>query len=192
MTRKQATKPRANDNAEDEADAFDGETVFRAAKFKHENLVGDVGDFFLSQMKAARHLPAWETLSEEKQREMIEQARHQALTLVAGVVKGVADRGLPSIPAKVESGSFKMGEGLVTLKVIVAFTPDIAAKLTGGTLDAVVVFASPSAFDGVMESTPDPDQPDMIETPAHDPDTGEITDDEETEPEQPVAASAAR
>lgn len=170
MGKKEATKTR------------DADEIIKAAKLDASRLIGDTGDFFLSNMKAARHLKPWDELDEERQKEMCEQARHQAIALVSGIVEAIAAAGLPAIPAKLSGGSFKIGDGTVDLKCSVAFDQENAKRLAGGTVDVMLVFASPSQYDSPMNSKPEPNQPELRaddedEEAEHDEETGEVLED---------------
>lgn len=146
------------------------EQIIGSAKFDAKNLIGETADFLLANMKAARNLEPWEKLTEEGQREMIDQAKHQAMTLVAGVIDALVAKGFPSIPAKVESFSGKTGEGTVALKTNV--TAHDFAKMNGRLEGhAILVFASVEDYGHEMEAKPEPNQQELI-----DPETGEISE----------------
>lgn len=146
-------KQKQTDDEDREAGA-----IVRAARMDASRLIGDTGDFFLSVMKAARELKPWAQMTEVEQRELIEQAKHQATSLVAGIVEAISTRGLPHMPVKINDFSGKMGEGVAQIKCVMAFDEDAAKRLAQGTSSAIIVFASVDAYESDMLATPEPDQ----------------------------------
>lgn len=163
-----AKKPTKQQQAEPGADE-----IIAAAKFDADNLIGELADDMLSDIKAAAQREPWEKLNEEQQRELIENARARAKALVAGVVDAAATRGFPHYVATVGAYSGKMGARTVSLKVEVPAENFDPERLHGS---AVLVFASAAEYGIEMRAKPEPDEPALsLDNEEFDPETGELT-----------------
>lgn len=187
-----ATKPQAQARADKERteQPTTGE-VYKAAKIDPTKIRGELGDFIVSRMKAATHLKAWEQMSEEEQREQIEQALFWADTIIAGTAQAMMTRGLPSRPVKLGKFSGAVGESTIEVKATMILDKEVGDRISGGVTDAVMVFASLEAYQGgEMETRPAPDQTDLMaggdaDEEEHDKETGEIPPP--VEPPEPPA-----
>ncbi len=147
---------REDDDHDDEASA--------PLHFNPDGLIGQVADDMLADMKAAASRKPWEKMNEETQQMMISNAKYRARALVLAVAEAIASRGLPSISAKIEGGSFKVGGTAIKLKCEIGFTVENAERLAGGSAtDVQLVFANVATFDGAMTETAAPDQPPLIQ-----------------------------
>ena len=152
------------------------DTVFQA-----ETLRGDVQDKILDDI--ARKMPCWVKMSEREQREVINTAGRIASDMVREAVKLVAHRDFPHMI--VSLGKWTVKEG-IKLEVSGSDSVEEITKLaSNGGKQAILVFASVSGFMGSRgEPQADKDEPELPidgEQPAHDPDTGEILDQGESE-----------
>lgn len=156
--------------------------IIHAAALDGSRLIGDLADHLIAFEKAAHHHTPFEKLDEEGQRERCEAARSMARALVAGTLQAIAARGHPAVSAKLSKGSFTVGESLCEVKALMTFDDATMELLTRGSTDAMIVFASAEAYEGPMATKPEPDQKALIDDdPPHDPETGEIKDDEAPE-----------
>lgn len=159
-----AKKPKPAEPSADE--------IIAAAKFNADNLIGELADELLADIKAAAQRQPWQKLSEEQQRALIENARHRAKVLVAGVIDAAATRGFPHYVAKVGAYSGKMGAGTVSLKIEVPSENFDPERLHGS---AVLVFASAAEYGVEMRAKPEPDEPGLLDE-EFDPETGELAE----------------
>lgn len=198
---KEATKPAAKAKADKakQAEGVENQTsddeveeaneVLAREGFTAENLVGQLADFLIENARTERK--PWSHLTQDQQERIIEEAQRRARYLIADIVKAIANRGLNYMEATLEGGSFKLGDGALKLKAVVDFTPEHAEFLAQGSIKAVLVLASLREFDGEASVKSVPDQPSLEdaaeaaddETPAHDPVTGEVLDDEDADAE---------
>lgn len=173
------------------------DAIVKAHRFDKSNLIGNLGDTILATMKAARGLKPWEKMTETEQRDLIAGAKDQAKAMVAGVLNAIAARGLQKMHAELADGATIKG-GMVILKCGVVASAENFDLLLSGRTKVMVVFADAAQFDGAMAATPEADQRKLAlaggkgdkPLPPHDPDTGEIKDDDETDGE-PISASTA-
>lgn len=152
------------------------DTVFQA-----ETLRGDVQNRIMDDV--VRPMPGWVKMSEREQREVINSTARIASDLVREAVKLVAHRDFPHMI--VSLGKWTVKEG-IKLEVSGSDSVEEITKLaSNGGKQAILVFASVSGFMGSRgEPQADKDEPELPidgEQPAHDPDTGEILDQGESE-----------
>lgn len=152
------------------------DTVFQA-----ETLRGDVQNRIMDDV--VRPMPGWVKMSEREQREVINTAGRIASDMVREAVKLVAHRDFPHMI--VSLGKWTVKEG-IKLEVSGSDSVEEITKLaSNGGKQAILVFASVSGFMGSRgEPQADKDEPELPidgEQPAHDPDTGEILDQDEGE-----------
>ncbi|MBK3406269.1 hypothetical protein H0176_23640 [Methylorubrum populi] len=130
-----------------------------------------------------RRMPGWVKMSEREQRDVINSTARIASDLVREAVKLVAHRDFPHMI--VSLGKWTVKEG-IKLEVSGSDSVEEITKLaSNGGKQAILVFASVSGFMGSRgEPQADKDEPELPidgEQPAHDPDTGEILDQGESE-----------
>ena len=147
--------------------------------FQEKTLRGDVQDKILDEI--ARTMPCWTKMSEREQRQIIDKAGRIASELVREAVHVVAHRDFPHMI--VSLGKWTVKEG-IKLEVSGSDSVEEITKLaSNGGKQAILVFASVSGFMGSRgEPQADKDEPELPidgEQPAHDPDTGEILDQDE-------------
>ncbi|MGG3815548.1 hypothetical protein ABEV34_28470 [Methylorubrum rhodesianum] len=133
-----------------------------------------------------RPMPGWVKMSEREQREVINSTARIASDLVREAVKLVAHREFPHMI--VSLGKWTVKEG-IKLEVSGSDSVEEITKLaSNGGKQAILVFASVSGFMGSRgEPQADKDEPELPidgEQPAHDPDTGEILDQDDGEGEE--------
>lgn len=160
--------PAGDQDDEEEADG-DGtvDAIVQRARFNPDKLIGEVGDFLLSDLRASRDLKPWAQLPEVDQRALIDRAHNQAREIVRRVIKAVAAKGFSKIDAMLEGGSWKEGE--ITAKIKARLTPENLDALASGAPFVQVVFASLEAFEAPMQAKAEPNQRTFI-----DPETGEV------------------
>lgn len=160
----------------DENAINNADEIIEVAAFDAEGLIGQVGDFLLSELKGGRELKSWAAMPESEQRDVIDRAGRQARSIVGGIVRAVRSNGLPSMSAKIEGGSFK--DGFFQIKATAMMTAENAEILASKGADVQIVFASLEEFEGDMEAKPEPDQKVLIrEGVAYDAATGEVLND---------------
>lgn len=187
-----AAAAEVNDETDDAPEAAErsADDIIRAAKIDPDNIIGELAEHLLAQRKAASEFPIWEKMTQADQQTAIDAAHDQAKRYVAGVVDAIVLKGgLQSIPGTIEGvGGFKVGEGLMPLKVNVAFSPRVTQILSGGQTKCTLTFAESDQFDGPMTSKAAPDQKALelasdaandadgagVEGEAYDPETGEL------------------
>lgn len=151
------------------------------AVFQAETLRGDVQNKIMDDV--VRRMPGWVKMSEREQRDVINSTARIASDLVREAVKLVAHRDFPHMI--VSLGKWTVKEG-IKLEVSGSDSVEEITKLaSNGGKQAILVFASVSGFMGSRgEPQADKDEPELPidgEQPAHDPDTGEILDQGESE-----------
>lgn len=151
------------------------------AVFQAETLRGDVQNKIMDDV--VRRMPGWVKMSEREQRDVINATGRIASDLVRETVKLVAHRDFPHMI--VSLGKWTVKEG-IKLEVSGSDSVEEITKLaSNGGKQAILVFASVSGFMGSRgEPQADKDEPELPidgEQPAHDPDTGEILDQDEGE-----------
>lgn len=167
-------------------DLAEAEHTFAIHGFTAENLIGQLADYLIEDARTERK--PWSELNEREQEAIIVEQGRRARFLVADIVKVIANKGLNYMEATLEGGSFKMGDGALKLKTVVDFTPEHAEYLAQGSVKCVLVLATLKEFEGKASITATPDEPglplsaenEQPENPPHDPDTGEILDDDES------------
>lgn len=158
---------------DDVAEVIGDGGILNRLNYALENIVGEVGDDMLADMKAARNLKPWELLQEEAQRALIEQAKARAGALVERVVDALAIRGFPHYVAQVGGYAGKMGSRTVKLTVEVPAENFDPERLSGS---AFLVFASAADYGREMKARPQPNQPALMEDGSEiDLTTGEVT-----------------
>lgn len=154
--------PKDHNNDVEERDA---EAIIKAAKFDAKSLRGEVADFFISQMKAARFMKPWDELTEDEQREMCRQAMDQATQLIGGVAGAMMAKAMPHSAAKLGKFSGAVGESTIEVKAEIMMTEEIGKKLAGGVTDAVLVFGSLDVWmGGEMTTQPEANQKSLLPT----------------------------
>jgi cell division protein FtsI/penicillin-binding protein 2 len=147
----------------------DGEilALVQKARFNPEKLIGSVGDFLLSDLRASRELKPWAAMSEADQRALIDRSHNQAREIVRQVIQAVAAKGFSKIDGMLEGGSWKEGE--ITAKLKARLTAENIEALSTGSPFVQVVFATLEDFEAPMTAKPEPNQTTFI-----DPETGEV------------------
>lgn len=194
---KAAKKPAANAKADQDKakeveaafaddDPVSDEALAQAdAALKHygftaENLIGQLADYLIEDARTERE--PWSKLAQHEQEAIIVEQGRRARFLIADIVKAIANKGLNYMETTIEGGSFKLGDGAIKLKVVVDFTPEHAEWLAEGSIKGVLVLASLKEFEGRASIESEPDQAPLLgdgdDDPPHDPDTGEILDEE--------------
>lgn len=184
---KQAEPPAEAEFHTDDDELSEAQETLTRMGFKADNLVGQLADYLIENARTERK--PWSHLTQAQQESIIENAQRRARWLIADIVKAIANRGLNYMEATLEGGSFKLGDGALKLKAVVDFTPEHAEFLAQGSIKAVLVLASLREFDGEASVKSVPDQPSLedaaaenddeeAEEAAHDPETGELLDDD--------------
>ncbi len=169
------------------------EKLMRQCRFKPDKLIGEVGDFLLSDFRAQRdaNVKPYNQLSESDQRALIQRAHDQARHIVYQVVQSIAHKGIAHMEGQVEdAGSFK--DGFFLLKVAVPMTAENALLLARRSGAVQIVYATAKDFESAMETQPEPDQQALIKDPPHDPETGEIREGDEDAPVFDNTAAAGK
>jgi hypothetical protein len=164
----------AQDEAPDDEDEGDEtvDAIVQRARFNPDKLIGEVGDFLLSDLRASRELKPWAQLPEADQRALIDRAHSQAREIVRRVIQAVAAKGFSKIDAMLEGGSWKEGE--ITAKIKARLTPENLDALASGSPFVQVVFASLEAFEAPMQAKAEPNQRRLPIEEGIDPETGEV------------------
>lgn len=143
--------------------------IVQRARFNPDKLIGEVGDFLLSDLRASRELKPWAQLPEADQHALIDRAHNQAHEIVRRVIQAVAAKGFSKIDAMLEGGSWKEGE--ITAKIKARLTPENLDALASGSPFVQVVFASLEAFEAPMTAKAEPNQRNFIDF-----ETGEVVE----------------
>jgi hypothetical protein len=183
MALKEARKPRGKEDAANdrpEADD-DADEIIAASKIDADRIIGSAGDMLLEELKQSRD---WQKLTQAEQERLIKRYGYAAREIVAGVVVGVADKGLPSMAGTMEdSGSFK--DGFFLVKVAVPMTPHNSLMLSRRAGEVQIVFATVKEFESGMLAEPEPDQKSLLP-----PDAANERDGQDVEGESFTGAEA--
>lgn len=156
----------------------DADEIIRAARLDEKRLIGDLGDFIISRMKAAGHMKPWDQLTEDEQRAECDAAMEWSRKVVAGVVEGVGKRGLPfAVVGIADKISLNTSSGSAELKCTMPIDKTNFERLQGLS-QCVLVFASEELYESAMQTQPEPNQPALVdgERSAADRAEGEVFD----------------
>lgn len=131
-------------------------------KLARETLTGDIRDFLLDRLKHDKNTLPWNLLSEDKQRDAIQQTTDAASAMVDKAVRIIAADGRAVMVGDLDTVTIK--DGVKAVIKLSKSDPLRHALIDSQGAAVLLVVATSDAYQGERKAVhPTPDQPNLVE-----------------------------